>query len=198
MAVIHRTTLVPGKLELLSGWLVQQDWYRPQPSGPQPIGPQLTKAGGFRLDDPAGAVGIEFMVVLDGTGEDAIAYLMPLTYRGDPLPGGDGALIGTTEHGVLGHRWVYDGARDPVLLGQAAELIAGRAQAQAQSESNKPDLTVRSEPLAGSAAGRPEIDFVRVLGTAGGQAGPGTVSATWTAADGSQARGVVMTARQPA
>jgi hypothetical protein len=193
MAVIHRTTLVPGKLELLGGWLLQQDWYRPRPSGPQ-----LTRAGGFRLDDPGGSVGIEFMVVLDGTGEDAIAYLTPLTYRGDPLPGADGALIGTTEHGVLGRRWVYDGTRDPVLLDQVGELIAGRVQAQAQSQSNTPDPTVCSEPLADPATGQPEIDFVRVLTEAAGQAGPGAVTATWTAADGSQARGVVLTARQPA
>ena len=182
MALIYRTTLVPSKLELLSGWLVSQDWYRPQPGGAQ-----LTRAGGFRLDDPDGKVGIEFMIVLDGGGEDAVAYLVPLTYRADPLPGADDALIGTTEHGVLGTRWVYDGTRDPVLLAQATALAEGRAQAQAQSESDRLDPTVHTEPA--DAGGSAEIGFVRVLSSAG----TGQVAATWTAADGSQVRGPVMT-----
>jgi hypothetical protein len=30
--------------------------------------PELARAGGFRLDDPQGEVGIEFMVVTDGSG----------------------------------------------------------------------------------------------------------------------------------
>ena len=49
MAEIHHTTLVPSKLELLRGWLPAQPWYLG--SGV----PDLTRAGGFRLDDPAGA-----------------------------------------------------------------------------------------------------------------------------------------------
>jgi len=58
MATIHDTTMNPGKLALLRAWLPAQPWY--SSSG---RGPELTKAGGFRLDDPAGEVGIEFMVV---------------------------------------------------------------------------------------------------------------------------------------
>ncbi len=27
MAIIHKTTLVPGKLDLLAGWLPAQPWY---------------------------------------------------------------------------------------------------------------------------------------------------------------------------
>ncbi|MGQ4271429.1 maltokinase N-terminal cap-like domain-containing protein [Nocardiopsis changdeensis] len=76
MAVVHRTTMTPTKLELLQTWLPAQPWYageRPDPA----------KAGGFRLDDPQGEVGIEFMVVTDG----AAAYHVPLTYRGAPLEG---------------------------------------------------------------------------------------------------------------
>jgi Maltokinase N-terminal cap domain len=77
--------------------------------------PELTKAGEFRLDDPAGAVGIEFMVVSDGSGDRATTYQVPLMYRASARDGADDALIGTAEHGVLGRRWIYDGTHDPVL-----------------------------------------------------------------------------------
>ena len=200
MAVIHRTTLVPGKLDLLRDWLPAQSWYVKTAAGK----PALSRAGGFRLDDPDGEVGIEFMIVLDQSAADAAAYLVPMTYRGSPLAGAHDALIGTTEHGVLGTRWIYDGVRDPVLLTQLSELIQGRAQAQAQSESSTPDLTVRSRPAPGAVAAlgtRLEIEIVRVLVPADasldGEAGPGgvgQVSATWTAADGSGVRSVVATA----
>ena len=61
MATIHRTTMAPTKLELLADWLPEQPWYR---STRRP--PALSRAGGFRLDDPAGEVGIEFAFVADG------------------------------------------------------------------------------------------------------------------------------------
>ena len=48
MAVIHHTTLTPSKLELLSAWLPGQPWYRDAGRAPE-----LARAGGFRLDDPA-------------------------------------------------------------------------------------------------------------------------------------------------
>jgi hypothetical protein len=122
MAVIHRTTLVPGKRELLAAWLPKQDW-----STGSPAGPSLARAGGFRLDDPAGQVGIEFDVARDDAAQPVAGYLVPMTYRGSPLAGADADLIGTAEHGVLGRRWIYDGTHDPVLLAQLAELIQGRA-----------------------------------------------------------------------
>lgn len=143
MAIIHRTTLNPGKLELLAGWLPDQPWYR---HGRRP---ELAKAGGFRLDDPAGEVGIEFMVVTDGSGDSAVSYLTPLTYRASALAGADGALVGTTEHGVLGRRWIYDGIADPILVGQLIALLQGRAQPQAQSVSDTADPTVTCVPVAG-------------------------------------------------
>jgi hypothetical protein len=200
MAIIHQTSLVPGKLDLLTDWLPAQGWYLRAATGR----PELSKAGGFRIDDPDGEVGIEFMIVLDHSVGDAAAYLVPMTYRGSPLASADDALIGTTEHGVLGTRWIYDGVRDPVLLAQLGELIQGRAQAQAQSESNTPDPTVHSCAVPG-ALGVPgprlDIAIVRVLvpveaSLAGGtgQAGSGQVTATWTAADGRGIRSVVATA----
>ncbi|MET9835140.1 1,4-alpha-glucan branching protein [Streptomyces sp. NPDC006385] len=137
MAVIHRTTVKPTKVELLATWLPTRPWYE---GGA--VEPRLTKAGGFRLDDPEGEVGIEFMVVTDTSGPHAGAYLVPLTYRGAPLDGAEHALVGTMEHGVLGPRWAYDGCHDPVLVAQLAALLEGRVQAQAQSISDTPDREV--------------------------------------------------------
>jgi hypothetical protein len=72
-----------------------------------------------------------------------------MTYRASALPGADNALIGTTEHGVLGHRWIYDGTHDPVLVTQLVALIQGEAEAQAQSVNNTPDPTVTGLPVVG-------------------------------------------------
>ncbi|MER5523567.1 1,4-alpha-glucan branching protein [Streptomyces sp. NPDC002677] len=132
MALIHRTTITPTKVELLAGWLPTRPWYH------GPAAPELVKAGGFRLDDPEGEVGIEFMVATEGTD----AYLVPLTYRAAPLDGAEHALVGTMEHGVLGTRWAYDGCHDPVLTAELAALIEGRAAAQAQSITDTPDREV--------------------------------------------------------
>jgi hypothetical protein len=137
MAVIHRTTLAPAKLELLTSWLPGRPWYL----GDE-VMPQLTKAGGFRLDDPEGAVGLEFMAVTDDSGDEPVTYHVPLSYHGALLTGADAALIGTAEHGVLGKRWVYDGTRDPVLVAQMFALLLGEAEPQAQSISNTTDPSV--------------------------------------------------------
>ncbi|MDX3670165.1 maltokinase N-terminal cap-like domain-containing protein [Streptomyces europaeiscabiei] len=137
MAVIHHTTLKPTKLELLTSWLPTRPWYAGGPAAPV-----LTKAGGFRLDDPEGEVGIEFMVATDTSGPTPVHYLAPLTYRGAPLPDAEHALIGTMEHGVLGRRWAYDGIQDPVLLTRLLALFEGRAEPQAQSLTDTPDHEV--------------------------------------------------------
>ena len=143
MAIIHSTaTLSPTKLELLASWLPVQPWYLDRGREPE-----LARAGGFRLDDPRGEVGIEFMVVTDGSGAGVGSYLIPMTYRASALAGADGALIGTAEHGVLGSRWIYDGVHDPVLVAQLVALIQGDAEPQAQSVSDTPDPTVISEPV---------------------------------------------------
>jgi hypothetical protein len=224
MAIIHDTTMSPGKLELLRAWLPAQPWYLA--SGRVP---ELAKVGGFRLDDPAGEVGIEFMVVTDGSPDRAATYyLVPLTYRAGPLPAADGALIGTADHGVLGRRWIYDGPHDPVLVAQLAALIQGQAQPQAQSVSNTPDPTVISHPVAdgpltttgstvaanGSSGtdlrihtvstGRPRngqllVRIRRILRPGDGTpmadgTGQPCLSATWRLADGTQARGIFATA----
>jgi maltokinase-like protein len=143
MAIIYNTTMSPGKLDLLRVWLPTQPWYLTSGRGPD-----LAKVGGFRLDDPAGEVGIEFMVVTDGSGPGAVTYQVPLTYRADAIAAAEGGLIGTAEHGVLGRRWIYDGACDRVLVAQLVALIQGRAEPQAQSVSGTPDPTVIGWPVA--------------------------------------------------
>jgi hypothetical protein len=186
MAVIHHTTLTPGKLELLAAWLPAQPWYAR--TGRQP---ELSRAGGFRLDDPDGEVGIEFMVVTDSSGDRPCIYHVPLSYRGAPLDGADDALIGTTEHGVLGTRWVYDGPRDPVLFGQLLALIQGEAEPQAQGVSNAPDRTVSSHFAGPRAAASLSLKVIRVLEPMREEPqSPGYVTATWRARDGTEARGV--------
>ncbi|WP_405713827.1 maltokinase N-terminal cap-like domain-containing protein [Streptomyces sp. NBC_00046] len=137
MAVIHHTTLTPTKLELLTTWLPKQPWYRD--TGQQP---ELARTGGFRLDDPDGEVGIEFMVATDTSGAEPVTYHVPFSYRGAPVAGADEALMGTTEHGVLGQRWVYDGTRDPVVVAQLFALLLGAAEPQMQSTSDTPDPSV--------------------------------------------------------
>ena len=147
MAIIHSTaTLSPAKLELLASWLPVQPWYLDHGREPE-----LARAGGFRLDDPRGEVGIEFMVVTDGSGARVASYLVPMTYRASALASADGALIGTAEHGVLGRRWIYDGVHDSVLVAQLVALIQGDAEPQAQSVSDTPDPTVISEPVTSGA-----------------------------------------------
>ncbi|MFD4027325.1 1,4-alpha-glucan branching protein [Streptomyces sp. NPDC058576] len=190
MAAIHRTTMTPTKLELITGWLPKQSWY-PGTAGK----PDLVRAGGFRLDDPEGAVGIEFMVVVDSAGPEPVAYLVPLGYRGAALEGvPDEALIGTSEHGVLGTRWVYDGAHDPVVLAQLSALLRGEADPQHQSLSGTPDPTVT---VHGAATGQDrgmDTRIQRVLRQAEAEQGPsGRLVAGWTWPDGRAARGVFAT-----
>ncbi|MEV1026154.1 1,4-alpha-glucan branching protein [Streptomyces sp. NPDC050264] len=186
MSTIHRTTLTPTKLELLAGWLPKQPWY--EGSGT----PELAKAGGFRLDDPAGQVGMEFMAVTDTSGARPVTYHVPMAYRGAPLPdAADDALIGTLVHGVLGERWVYDGAHDPLLLAQLTALLKGDVPAHAQSTDGALDPSVHARLDAADA--RPEI--VRVLTPGGPLSGAaGEVSAEWRHGDEAPVRGVFVTA----
>jgi len=188
VAVVHDTTMEPGKLELLARWLPAQPWWV---GGGQE--PQLAKAGGFRLDDPDGEVGIEIMFVTDGSGAEPVTYCVPLGYRGQPLTGADQALIGTSEHGVLGRRWVYDGAGDPVVLAALREFAAGRIPAQHRDRSDTADPSVLVLGRTGE-----QVELVRVLGGEPTPSGPGQdgiVQAGWVLPDGTAVRGPVALVR---
>lgn len=112
MALLHHATLSPTKAELISGWLPSQPWAAGL-TGLKPF-------GSYRLDDPEGEVGIEGILLRSGAGQ---VLHVPLTYRAAPLEGADDALLGTTEHSVLGTRWVYDATADPVWRATLTETV---------------------------------------------------------------------------
>lgn len=142
MALLHRAELRPTKLDLLAAWLPSRRWFQ------GPAGADIVRVAGFRFDDPAGAVGIETMLVRAGDGS---IHQVPLTYRGAPLEGADGWLVGTTDHSVLGPRWVYDGCGDPVYAAAlAAAVLAGTGQAEeffevdGERKYREPSMTIAS------------------------------------------------------
>ena len=137
VAEIHQATLTPTKLELLPDWMARQRWYAAKGRVPR-----LRRLWSWRLDDPAGQVGIETILVVDESGPEPVVYQVPLTYRGAPLESAHHALIGTMEHSVLGKRWVYDGPHDPVYAAQLLELALGRAVPQAGSQSHTAEPAV--------------------------------------------------------
>jgi len=160
MAHLHASVMVPPKLELVTGWLRRQPWADGDLEGP------LERVGAFRWDDPAGEVGVE--VLLFAT-RDGVLLHVPATYRDAPLEGADEHLMGTTEHSVLGRRWVYDGCADPVWATAASRAaLTGGHQAEERLEAADGTVTVR-EPS------------VRAHGT--GSAGAGSVPAVTGAAD---------------
>ncbi|NES13406.1 MULTISPECIES: hypothetical protein [Micromonospora] len=140
MALLHRAELRPSKLDLLAAWLPTRPWFTGA------AGAEAVRVAGYRFDDPDGEVGIETMLVRMGDGPVLQA---PLTYRGAPLAGAEGWLVGTTEHSVLGRRWVYDAVGDPVYQAAlAAAVLAGAGQAEeyfevdGRREVRPPSMTV--------------------------------------------------------
>jgi hypothetical protein len=119
MALFHRAKITPTKSEVIAEWAPTQTW---GPSAADPI----EVVGAYRFDDPDGRVGMETHLVTAG----GALLQVPLTYRDQPLEGGDDALITEMQHSVLGTRWVYDGLRDPrfvVML--AAVAMTGQGEA---------------------------------------------------------------------
>ncbi|MET0417656.1 MAG: hypothetical protein ABW022_16710 [Actinoplanes sp.] len=158
MAIIHKATLTPTKIELLEAWLAGRAWL------PDAEVKGLERVAACRFDDPAGEVGIEMIIVRAGDGP---LVHVPLTYRGAPLDDAEHWLVGTTEHSVLGTRWVYDAVGDPVYLAALVEAVrTGGAQADEMVETESgpqqrtPDMTVHGTGHA--TAGAPAGPLVRV------------------------------------
>jgi hypothetical protein len=196
MGIVHHTaTMSPTKQELVEAWLPTRSWAQDR---------HVTgKVAEYRFDDPAGEVGVETILWLT---EDGTVLQTPLTYRAEPLAGAEDHLVGTTDHSVLGERWVYDGCGDPVWATALATAIAtGGRQAQMFIEQDgqrvdvPPRMQVRGSgdedsapevgpvdavtdegPVTTVRCGAVEIDVARVVGTPLGE-GPhlrGTVGDT--------------------
>src|SRR5690348_12706691 len=76
MALLHEATLTPRKDEVIAPWLRTRPWW----DGVDDRSP----SGSFRLDDPAGEVGIECFLLGSAAGS---TLFVPATYRSAPLAG---------------------------------------------------------------------------------------------------------------
>lgn len=145
MALLHQATLKPGKLTLLAPWLPGKRWSR------IPAGAVLEYVTSCRFDDPAGAVGIESMLVRAGDGP---IHHIPLTYRDAPLQGGEAWLVGTAEHSVLGRRWIYDACGDPTYTAVlTTTIITGGTQAEELVDFGDGRLERREPRMTASGSG---------------------------------------------
>lgn len=178
MAILHhRATIAPTKQELVTSWLDRQ--------GLGGTG-DVEMLAAYRFDDPAGQVGIEgFLVRRSGS-----VFHLPVTYRDAPLDEAGAHLITTMDHSVLGRRWVYEAAGDPVALACYAAALAGR-QEQAPLELWDGGVHVgqRPNPVTVVAAGDgPAGGEVRLCPAPGDPAGvPGAgrwLVATWDGGTG--------------
>ena len=156
MALLHDATVIPSKRELIAAWLPGQPWADGLP--------ELTPIGGFRLDDPDGEVGMEGILLRSADG--AVTVHVPLTYRSAPLEGAEEHLVGTTEHSVLGTRWVYDAIGDPVYRAALTEtIVSGGTGAEEYFEVDGEKVT--REPavsVVGSGGAPGDVAVVRVVG----------------------------------
>ncbi len=194
MALIHRATLQPSKLELVTGWAPGRPW------GAAAAGAELEQVAAYRFDDPAGEVGTETFVLRAG---DSLLHVA-LTYRGAPAPELAEHLVGTTEHSVLGRRWVYDACADPVhVAALAAAVLTGAPQAEEwvvvddRQERRDPTAHVTGSGTAADVgtlgtptatdtadativrAGDLELVVRRVLAPGAPADGPATLTGTW-------------------
>ena len=122
MSTVHPTaTITPTKLEIARQWLTATDWFDGDADALK-MGSRYS----YRFDDPAGEVGVEVLLVADGER----VLQVPLTYRSEELPEAEAFFLTHMEHSVLGRRWIYDGAGDPVLAGAlvTAALTGARQQ----------------------------------------------------------------------
>ena len=160
MGIVHHTaTLSPTKQELVEAWLPSRSWAP---------GHQLKKVAEYRFDDPAGEVGVE--TILWRT-DDGTVLQTPLTYRAAPLDGAEAHLVGTTDHSVLGQRWVYDGCADPVWASTlVAAILTGGHQAQMfiEQDGQRVDVPPRMQVRgSGSDDSAPEVASIDAVSDEG-------------------------------
>lgn len=140
--IIPGASITPTKAELLRSWLPSQAWFSGDASDAE-------IAGAYRFVDPGGEVGLEGQIVTC-SGQ---TYHVPLTYRGEPLQGGESALVGTMQHTSLGTRWVYDGTADPVFISELVRVIV-ETDCEAERSLGPKTAWVRG---SGGAAGQPRV-----------------------------------------
>lgn len=122
MALLYQATLTPSKIELLRAWVPHQPWLGDADAT------TVEAVDAYRFDDPDGEVGIETHLLRTADGQ---ILQVPVTYRGAPVAGADSRLIATTQHSVLGERWVYDACGDPMYVrALATAVLSGGTQAE--------------------------------------------------------------------
>lgn len=169
MGFVHRTaTLAPSKQELLEAWLPSRPWAAGATT--------VTKVGEYRFDDPEGEVGIETILwqTPDGT-----VLQVPFTYRAGPLPGAEEFLVGTSEHSVLGPRFVYDGCADPIWAAAVTTtILTGGTQAQMVVEHDGQLVDVPARvPVRGSGAPGADVPLVSAVDSVAGDGPVATITA---------------------
>jgi hypothetical protein len=157
MAFVHeRADLDPHKIDLMRAWV---------PSRPWATGGEPAEVASYRFDDPDGEVGLEAFVLRAGDGP---LMHVPLSYRAAPLDGAEEHLVGTTEHSVLGTRWVYDGCADPVWVTALLTCVltgGGQADLEFEDEQGRPQRREPEMTVAGS--GDPGSQAPTVLSVTG-------------------------------
>ena len=171
MAKIHPgATLTPHFRDFLPAWIADQPWY------PGTQTPTISAVGFLRLEDPAGAVGMEIHLVSDGSR----ILQLPLTYRGAPLAGGN--LIATAEHSVLGTRWIYDAETDPVWITELLRLVRTNGTFDESRKRDGGAAEAQGRRLRDFTDAEARIEVVRVLSSDTPADDPsvvGVVEGTW-------------------
>ncbi|HEY4334198.1 MAG TPA: hypothetical protein VGM78_16560 [Ilumatobacteraceae bacterium] len=162
MAIVHKASLSPSKVELISSWLPSRPWYRGTATD------ELKQVAAFRFDDPAGEVGLQVLLV--AASDTGPIYQVPMTYRAAPLHGADDALMGEMAHSVLGPRYVYDACHDPVFVSELVRaVLTGGTEVDEVAEVDGQTITLpKSMNVHGTgtdAHAAPVVDVVDVRST---------------------------------
>jgi hypothetical protein len=157
MAILHRATLTPSKIELLTAHVMAF------PSLRNTSVSDFSLLGSYRFDDPADKVGMEAHLVSAGSGP---VIHIPLTYREAPMVGAEDWLIDTMEHSVLGTRWIYNACGDAVYVQELVRaILTGDSQVEQFVETaDGPVLRPSTASVVGSGVAEapvPHVDSVQ-------------------------------------